>query len=552
MNAIERRRSFRIPYSLEVHLSRPDVVTLHTFNIDMKGMFIETETPFPAGTKMFMRFILPHNPVPLRTYARVAWVNTGADDENPVPAGMGVEFLSLSEFDLKRLERFLDEIHDEIADHINIQSEDHTLFDFSAVSKDSLNVRAKKLFGYIQDMKSKGYHTYRRELISSSGNRVLVYDRQTGREREMLMFGSNNYLGLAAHPRVVKAAEEALEKYGVGAGSVSLLAGTFDIHKKLEKKLAEFKGCEDAIIFPSGYSTNVGCLSALLRDKDMVLIDRLAHASIIDGCILSRSKMRTFRHSDVNALRQILERNRNIEDTLLIAVDGVYSMDGDIAPLPEIMEAAQEYGAKVLVDDAHATGVIGKQGKGTASHFGLEGEVDIVIGTMSKAIGQLGGFVASSREIVNYLRYYARSYFFSTSLPPVVVASVLAALEVIESEPELIDRLWENIRYFRENLLSLGFELVENTESAIIPIIVGEETLLKKMSVRLNEEGLYVNPVPYPAVPRDKTRFRTSVMATHTREDLDKALEILERVGLEFGVAGKKNHYINYSGNMVS
>ncbi len=539
----ERRRGVRVPCDLEVYVDRPDDIQLRSTDVSKSGMFVEMADPYPVGTRIFMRFTLSDSPIPIRTYARVVRRVTeeknGNTEKTTVP-GIGIEFLTLSEFDAKRLERFLDEVYGDLVDEIHIRSEDYTLMDFSSTSKDPLNLRAKKLFAYIEDMKAKGYHTYRRQLVSPTGNRVVIYDEVSKKEREMVMFGSNNYLGLSSHPKVIKAAEEAIEKYGVGAGSVSLLAGTFELHKKLERRLAEFKGCEDAIIFPSGYSTNVGCISALLREKDLVVIDRLAHASIIDGCILSRSKLRTFKHSDTAALEQVLERNKSVDDTILIAVDGVYSMDGDIAPLPDIMEIAKSYGAKVLVDDAHATGVIGERGKGTASHFGLEGKVDIVVGTLSKAIGQLGGFVASRKEIVNYLRYYARSYFFSTSLPPVVVASVLAALDIMENEPQIQQKLWENIIYFRENLKYLGFELVENTESAIVPIIIGDETLLKKMSRRLHEEGLYINPVPYPAVPRDRTRFRASVMATHTKEDLNFALETLEKVGLEFGVIGKK------------
>ncbi len=487
--------------------------------------------------------------MPIKSYARVAWINLVNTDKNK-PVGMGIQFLSLSEFDIKRLEKFLNTLYKESkrnrsAVEVEIESENFTLFDFSPNIKESLDERSKKLLGYINDMKSKGSHTYRRELISSTGNRVIIYDETIGKEKEMIMMGSNNYLGLSAHPAVVKAAEEAIAQYGVGAGSVSLLAGTFDLHKKLEKKLAELKGTEDAIIFPSGYSTNVGCLSAILRDRDLVVIDRLAHASIIDGSMLSNSKLRTFKHSNMKSLNDIMNRNKDIEGTKLIAVDGIYSMDGDIAPLPEIVKIAREHNAMVMVDDAHATGVIGKMGKGTASHYDLDGQVDIIVGTLSKAIGQLGGFVASSREIVNYMRYFARSYFFSTSLPPVVVASVLASLEVMKKEPHLHTQLWNNITYFKDILVSLGFDIVENTQSAIIPLIVGEEILLKKMSARLHEEGIYVNPVPYPAVPRDKTRFRISIMATHTREDLDTTLEVFEKVGREFGIIGTKKSIIN-------
>ena len=444
---------------------------------------------------------------------------------------MGVQFINIYELDRKWLTKY----SESLAKEEIINSDNFTLVDFLKVSGDDLFMKTKPVWGYIEDMKQKGFYTYRRPLLSASRNRVVIFDETTGKEREMIMMGSNNYLGLTAHPKVIKAAEKAIEKYGVGAGSVPLLAGTYDLHKELEVKLAKLKGCEDAVIFPTGYGTNVGCLSALVREKDLAVLDRLTHASIIDGCIMSSGKFRTFRHSDMQNLREVLERNKDNFDGKLIAVDGVYSMDGDIAPLPEIVDIAREYGARVMVDDAHATGVIGERGRGTASHFKMEGKVDIVMGTLSKALGQLGGFVASSKEVVNYLRCFARSYFFSSSLPPVVVASVLAAIEVMESEPELHQNLWKNIKYFKENLQYLGFN-IRNSESAIIPIIIGDELLLRKMSKRIHEEGIYINPVPYPAVPRDQTRFRTSIMATHTREDLDTTLKVLEKVGREFGV----------------
>ncbi len=531
MNALERRFGFRKPVNLEVFLRSSQEPIGVAKNLSPGGMFIEGKNRLSPGTKVMLEFRLPAESLPIKAYSEVVWTK-----REPEYVGMGIRFINLYDLDRKRLQRFYEGVEKE-----EINSDYCTLFDVLGKSGKDLFEKTKPVWAYINDMKRKGYHTYRRPLLSPSGNRVIVFDEMTGKEREMIMLGSNNYLGLSAHPKVIKAAEEAIERYGVGAGSVPLLAGTFDLHKKLEAKLAKLKGCEDAIVFPSGYSTNVGCISALVGKKDMVVIDRLAHASIIDGSILSGGKIRTFRHSDTKHLREILERSKNEVEGKLIAVDGVYSMDGDIAPLPEIVSIAKEYGAKVLVDDAHATGVIGERGKGTASHFNMEGQVDIVVGTLSKALGQLGGFVASSKEVVNYLRYLARSYFFATSLPPVVVASVLAALEVMETEPELYQKLWNNIKYFKENLRYLGFKIVENSESAIIPIIIGEESLLKKMSKRLHEEGLYISSVPYPAVPRDKTRFRASIMATHTKEDLDTALETLDKVGREFGVIGHKS-----------
>jgi glycine C-acetyltransferase len=533
---LERRRCLRTPLQgLEVFSRNTGGLIGKSRDISPNGMFIETENPLKPGTKMLLEFKLPNEMIPIKTYSEVKWNKRGLTSEAK-STGMGVQFVNIYESDRMRLAKYSKSLNGESSPkEETINSDDHTLFDVLGVSGKDLFIKTKPVWAYIKDMKQKGYHTYRRPLLSASRNRVVVFDERIGKEREMIMMGSNNYLGLSAHPKIVKAAEEAIEKYGVGSGSVPLLAGTYDIHKKLEAKLAKLKGCEDAIIFPSGYSTNVGCISSLVGKKDLAVIDRLAHASIIDGCMLSGGKLRTFRHSDINSLKEVLRKNKDDVEGKLIGVDGVYSMDGDIVPLPEIVDVAKEYEAKVLVDDAHATGVIGEQGRGTASHFKMEGKVDIVVGTLSKALGQLGGFVASSKEVVNYLRYLARSYFFATSLPPAVIASVLAALEVMESEPELHQNLWRNIRYFKENLRHLGFN-VGNSESAIIPIIIGEESLLKKMSKRIHEEGIYISSVPYPAVPRDQTRFRASIMATHTKEDLDTSLEVLEKVGREFNI----------------
>ena len=531
---LERRKCLRTPLvGLEIFSRNTGELIGMSRDITPYGMFIETKNLLVPGIKILLEFKLPGQVIPIKAYSEVKWVRRSTTLEAG-PSGMGAHFLGIYESDKQRLAKY----SESLAKQEKINSDNFTLVDFLKVSGDDLFMKTKPVWGYIEDMKQKGFYTYRRPLLSACRNRVVIFDETTGKEREMIMMGSNNYLGLTAHPKVIRAAEEAIEKYGTGAGSVPLHAGTYYLHKELEAKLAKLKGCEDAVIFPTGYSTNVGCLSALVKEKDLAVLDRLTHASIIDGCMMSSGKFRTFQHSDMQNLREVLERNKDSFDGKLIAVDGVYSMDGDAAPLPEIVDIAQEYGARVMVDDAHATGVIGERGRGTASHFKMVGKIDIVMGTLSKALGQLGGFVASSKEVVNYLRCFARSYFFSSSLPPVVVASVLAAIEVMESEPELHQNLWKNIKYFKENLQYLGFN-IRNSESAIIPIIIGDELLLRKMSKRIHEEGIYINPIPYPAVPRNQTRFRASIMATHTREDLDTTLEVLEKVGREFGVIKK-------------
>lgn len=539
-SGIERRKDNRIKFNLEVSTKGTTTGYLESFDISPFGMFLKTSNPLPLDSKLFISFTLPESPIPMKAYGRVAWINSKiADDDQP--DGMGIHFLNISAFDRKRLEKFLDSQDLEI----KINSDEHTLLDFSHASEESFEVRSKELYAYINDMKEKGYYTYRRPIASATDNRVLVRDDNTGEESEMIMMGSNSYLGLSSHPKVIEAVNLATKKYGVGAASAPMLAGTFELHRELELKIAKLKSCEDAIVFPSGYATNVGTISCLLKKKDIALIDRLCHASIIDGCLLGNTTFRTFKHSDLNDLERLLLVTKGKYEQTYIMIEGIYSMDGDIVPLPDIVKLAKKFKAKIMIDDAHATGVIGDLGKGTTNHFNLEGEIDIVMGTMSKAIGQLGGFIASSKEVVNYLRHYARSYFFATSLPPIVIASSLASIEVMLSEPELIEKLWDNIRYFKKKVVTLGFNVIENSDSAIVPIIIGDESILKPMSRRIHEEGIYLNPVPYPAVPKEQTRFRATIMATHTKEDLDETLKVLDKVGKEFGIIGNNIKQIN-------
>ena len=393
---LERRKCLRVPLiGLEIFSRNTRGLIGKSRDISPYGMFIDTENPPQPETKILLEFKLPDHIMPIRAYSEVKWVRRGTTLEAG-PSGMGVQFINIYELDRKWLTKY----SESLAKEEIINSDNFTLVDFLKVSGDDLFMKTKPVWGYIEDMKQKGFYTYRRPLLSACRNRVVIFDEITRKEREMIMMGSNNYLGLTAHPKVIKAAEKAIEKYGMGAGSVPLLAGTYDLHKGLEAKLAKLKGCEDAVIFPTGYGTNVGCLSALIREKDLAVLDRLTHASIIDGCMLSSGKFRTFRHSDMQNLREVLERNKDNFDGKLIAVDGVYSMDGDIAPLPEIVDIAREYGARVMVDDAHATGVIGERGRGTASHFKMEGKVDIVMGTLSKALGQLGALLLLLKRLL--------------------------------------------------------------------------------------------------------------------------------------------------------
>lgn len=420
-----------------------------------------------------------------------------------------------------------------------MDSRNYSLADFFKVPGSDIMGRAKAFGEYIKDIEDKRHLQYRRISTDGSGPVMKVRDRYTGSIKEMVYLASNDYLNLTKHPKTIAAGMEALEKYGSGAGSVPLLGGTLDIHIELEKKIARFKGCEDSIIYTSGFGSNCGTLLSLLQEEDIAILDIYVHASIIDGCKSTNTKF--FRHSDMDHLEKVLVKAKDKYKTKLIVVDGVYSMDGDIAPLDRISELAKAYGAYVMVDEAHATGVIGATGRGTPQHHKIEGKVDIVAGTLSKALGGVGGFIAASRELVELLRYYSRPYIFSTAMAPQVAGSLLAAIDIIEEEPEHREKLWENIRYFKSNLTAMGFDL-GNSETAIFPIIIGDDLKVREMCRRLHELDIYVNPVMYPAVPKRLSRIRMSLMSAHSREQLDKALDALETVGREYGLIAASYH----------
>ncbi len=418
-----------------------------------------------------------------------------------------------------------------------INSDKYTLADFMEHDEENLFAKATLCLKYIKDWKSRGTYQHQRPLTKACRNRVAIFDDLTGTEREMIMMASNNYLGISTHPKIIKAAVEAMEKYGTGVSAAPMLSGTLDLTRKLELKIAHMKGCEDAIVFSTGYSANVGAISGLIRPGDVIIIDRLDHASIIDGCKMAGGRFKSYIHNDMQSLERVLKKCEKTFRGKLIVVDGIFSMDGNLARLPEIVKLAGKYGAKVMVDEAHATGVIGSHGGGTTDHFNLKGKVDIVMGTFSKTLCATGGFVASTKEVVNYLRYFARSYAFSAAPTPAVMASVLAGLEVIEEEPQRIEQLWKNIHYMHDNLEAMGYDVYPSPpESAIIVLTIGDEIKLRQMSKKVYEKGIYTNAVPFPAVPKKKARFRISLMATHTRKDMDETLAVFKKVGEEFGV----------------
>ncbi len=352
--------------------------------------------------------------------------------------------------------------------------------------------------------------------------------------RSTVNLSSNNYLGLTTHPRLREKAIEAIERFGVGTGSVRTIAGTMAMHLELERKLAEFKQTEAVVVFQSGFTANAGTVSAVLSKEDVIISDALNHASIIDGCRLSRAAIRVFPHKDVDAARDILRDLMPGQRKLLIT-DGVFSMDGDLGPLPALCDLAEEYGAIMMVDDAHASGVFGRHGRGTVDHFGMHGRVDIQVGTLSKAIGALGGYVAGSRALVEFLHHRARPFLFSTSHPPSVVATCMAAIDLLLEEPQIIDRLWDNTRFFKAGLVALGFN-TGISESPITPVIVGDGALSMKLSDRLFEEGVFAQGIAFPTVARDAARVRTIVTTTHTRDELQFALDVFGKVGRELGI----------------
>ena len=345
---------------------------------------------------------------------------------------------------------------------------------------------------------------------------------------------SNNYLGLTTHPALRQAALKAVEEYGVGTGSVRTIAGTMHIHMALERRLAEFKKVEKVVVFQSGFTANAGTVSAILTKEDVVISDELNHASIIDGCRLSRATIKVFPHKDVDAARKIIKDLPASQRKLLIT-DGVFSMDGDLGPLPGLCELAEETGCIMMVDDAHASGVFGANGRGTVDHFGMHGRVDIQVGTLSKAIGALGGYVAGNKNLIDFLCHRARPFLFSTSHPPSVVMSCMAALDVLMNEPQIIERLWENTRFFKEGLVRLGFN-TGLSESPITPVMAGDGAKAMLLSDKLFARGVFAQGIAFPTVAKDKARVRTIVTATHTREDLQFALDQFAVVGREIGL----------------
>src|SRR5574341_322236 len=379
----------------------------------------------------------------------------------------------------------------------------------------------------LNDLKQKGTY-FKLRVLEDEQAPVCTFDG-----KKVINLASNNYLGLTTHPKLREAALEATKQYGVGSGAVRTIAGTMTLHMQLEERIARFKNVEACVVFQSGFAANAGTVSAILGKDDFIISDELNHASIIDGARLSRAKILVFRHKDMAHAEEQLASVKGQPGRKLLITDGVFSMDGDIGPLPPLCELAEKYGAIMMVDDAHASGVLGRNGRGTIDHFKVHGRVDVQVGTLSKAIGALGGYVCGTRDLIEFLYHRARPFLFSTSHPPSVAATCIAAFDVLENEPERIEKLWENTRYWKKELGGLGFDIggvnTPASETPITPVIVGEGRLAMEFSRELFAAGVMATGIAFPTVAEGKARIRTIVTATHTRENLERALETLGR-----------------------
>ncbi len=383
-------------------------------------------------------------------------------------------------------------------------------------------------FTRAEEAMAMGMYPYFTPIQKVAGNKVRVNGK------DMIMVGSNNYLGLIDHPKVMKAAQDAVDKYGVATCGSRFLNGTLDLHVELEERLAKFTNKEAALTFSTGFQTNQGIISTLIGKGETIITDKMIHASIVDACRLSYGNVHKFKHNDMDDLEEQLS-SLDKEVGKLVIVDGVFSMEGDLANLPAIAELAKKYKAKLMVDDAHGIGVMGKNGRGTAEHFGVEDDVDLIMGTFSKSFASLGGFVAGEKKVISYIKHFARALIFSASITPASVATILAALDIIENEPERRERLWEITQKMKTGFKAMGYN-TGPTETPIIPLIIGTDELAFMLWRLVKDEGIFTNPVIYPAVPQGQSLIRTSYSATHTDEELDKVLAVFEKCGRQLGI----------------
>ena len=407
---------------------------------------------------------------------------------------------------------------------------DYSNFYYGA-GDDPLNL-LRPFADWYRDARPSGYYLYQEALGSAPTTHVRVKNGKTGRWQDLFNLASYNYLGISYRPEVKKAAAEALEKYGLGASGSPILSGTFDVHEEFASELARFKGKEACIVFPTGYSANVGFISALMRSGDTILLDQYSHASIVDGAILAKSKTVFFRHNNPLDLERKIA---GVKGKKLVVVEGVYSMDGDMCALPEILEVTKRHGARMLIDEAHSTFLFGPNGRGVAEHFDLDKEVDFHLGTFSKSLGGQGGFVAGTRELIDYVNAFARSRFFSCNLSPVLTAGLLAGLRIASSEPQLRAKLWSNVAFLRRRFAEEGVD-IGKSNSQVMPVMVNNDSKVLSVAEKIQDRGLFLNPVTYPAVPKHKSRLRISVSAAHTEADLEAAVQTIAAVLREEGL----------------
>jgi 8-amino-7-oxononanoate synthase len=409
----------------------------------------------------------------------------------------------------------------------NVDCDDYTVADFSDFESDDLFEVSEFFWGMYLDGVRKKYWVYGQPVMSTPKDQFDVYDMYSDSVRRFLNFCSYNYLGYSYHPEVKKAVQNTIDKYGTGAVSAPLLSGYYDITQKLEQAIAEFKRHEGAIVFPTGYSANLGILSGLLKPRDVAVLDILSHASIYDGVRLSGADIKVFSHNNPRHLEKVLKGLN--KKRVIVCLEGVYSMDGDLANLPEIIPICKKYGAKILLDEAHASLVFGERGAGVAEHFDVEDQIDISIGTFSKSFGAIGGFATGELKLMTYLRMFSRAYVFSCAMAPHTAAGILKVLEIYKKDKSDRDKLWENTHYMQNGLKEAGFD-IGNTKSQVIPVMAGDDLRLREISKRLQERNLYTGVVTYPAVPKNKTRLRLSISSYHTKDELDRCIEILKEV----------------------
>ncbi len=394
------------------------------------------------------------------------------------------------------------------------------------ITKITDNTKIKNFLKRAKYFEKLGLNSYMLPIQNAASSKVLV-DGQ-----ELLMLGSYSYLGLITHPEIIKVGHEAMDKYGVGAGGVRLLTGTTDLHHTLEKKISEFKRTEDAMVLSSGYVTNMTLISTLFGKDDLIIIDKYDHQSIYDGCILSKADWKRFNHNDMDNLAEVLEEHRENYKRVIVIVDGVYSMDGDIAPMPEIIELAKQHKAFTMVDEAHSIGTIGPNGRGIDDYFNLEpGAIDIYMGTLSKAIPSIGGYIAANKDVITYLKFNSNAFIFSAALPPVSAAVALKAIEIIETDIERIRALQKNYTHFINGVKELGYDTLKSKDTPIVPVIIGNDVKTFRFAKQMRKAGILVPPIVYPAVPLDAGRLRCCVMATHTEEEIDYILAAMEKIG---------------------